>query len=62
MNLARDFGITANKVFYYCDDVERATTFYTETHGVNLVADYGGAKIMRIATTSYLILADASGA
>ncbi len=61
VNPARDFGITANNVFFYYDDVERATRFYTETLGVNLVADYGGAKILRIAATSYLILVDASG-
>lgn len=59
VNPMRDFGITANNAFWYYDDVERANTFYTETLGIDLVADYGFAKILRLATTSYLILVDA---
>ena len=59
VNPMRDFGITANNAFWYYDDVERANAFYTETLGIDLVADYGFAKILRPATTSYLILVDA---
>ena len=58
-NPFREFGITANNAFFYYDDVERATAFYTDTLGVDLVADYDFAKILRLAATSYLILVDA---
>ena len=39
-NPAREFGITANSAFFYYGDVERATAFYTDTLGIDLVADY----------------------
>ncbi len=58
-NPYREFGITANNAFFYYDDVERAAEFYTDTLGVDLVADYDFAKILRLAGTSYLILVDA---
>ena len=58
-NPFREFGITANNAFFYYDDVERAATFYTDTLGIDLVADYDFAKILRPAPTSYLILVDA---
>ena len=58
-NPFREFGITANNAFFYYDDVERAAEFYTDTLGIDLVADYDFAKILRPAATSYLILVDA---
>ncbi len=58
VNPLRDFGITANNAFFYYDDLYAATAFYTETLGFNLIADYGFAKILQIATTSYLTLVD----
>jgi catechol 2,3-dioxygenase-like lactoylglutathione lyase family enzyme len=58
VNPFQDFGITANNAFCYYDDVEAATAFYTDTLGLNLIADYGFAKILQIATTSYLTLVD----
>ncbi len=62
MNPLQEFGITANNAFFYYDDLERATAFYTEALGIELVADYGFAKILHIAPTSYLVLVDgASG-
>ncbi|MDP6607985.1 MAG: VOC family protein [Vicinamibacterales bacterium] len=58
-NPFREFGITANNAFFYYDDVERAAEFYTDTLGIDQVADYDFAKILRPAGTSYLILVDA---
>jgi hypothetical protein len=59
VNPLREFGITANNAFFYYDDLERVTAFYTETLGIRLVADYGFAKILHVAPTSYLVLVDA---
>jgi len=56
----RDFGITANNAFFYYDDLEGATRFYTEVLGIDVAADYGFAKILHIAPTSYLTLVDAA--
>jgi catechol 2,3-dioxygenase-like lactoylglutathione lyase family enzyme len=58
VNPLQQFGITANNAFFYYDDLERATAFYTETLGIKLVADYGFAKILHVAPTSYLVLVD----
>jgi catechol 2,3-dioxygenase-like lactoylglutathione lyase family enzyme len=51
--------ITANNAFFYYSDVEGAARFYTDILGLRIVADYGFAKILRIAGTSYLTLVDA---
>lgn len=53
-------GIQAMNAFYYYDDVEAAWTFYTETLGLPTVVDYGFAKILRVAESSYLTLVDAA--
>jgi catechol 2,3-dioxygenase-like lactoylglutathione lyase family enzyme len=58
VNPLQDFGIAANNAFFYYDDLDAATVFYTATLGLNLIADYGFAKILQIATTSYLTLVD----
>ncbi|MFC1529882.1 VOC family protein [Gemmatimonadota bacterium] len=58
VNPYRDFGITANNAFFYYDDLEQATRFYTRTLGLRVIADYGFAKILQIADTSYLTLVD----
>lgn len=55
-----DFGIRASNLFFYYSDLDQATAFYTETLGMQVVADYGMAKILRVASTSYLILVDAA--
>lgn len=60
VNPLRDFGITANNVFFYYDNLERATEFYTQTLGLSIAADYGFAKILHVAPTSYITLVDAS--
>jgi catechol 2,3-dioxygenase-like lactoylglutathione lyase family enzyme len=52
--------ILATNVFYYYDDVEAAWAFYTETLGLRTVVDYGFAKILRVAETSYLTLVNAA--
>ncbi len=56
----RDFGIRASNLFFYYKDLERATTFYQQTLGMELVADYQMARIFRMTTDSYLILVDAA--
>ncbi len=52
-------NIIANNSFFYYKDLEAAWTFYSETLGFETVADYGFAKILRLAQTSYLTLVDA---
>ncbi|MDX1579884.1 MAG: VOC family protein [Gemmatimonadota bacterium] len=49
---------TASNAFWYYEDLEAATDFYTRTLGLRVAADYGFAKILRIAETSYLTLVD----
>jgi catechol 2,3-dioxygenase-like lactoylglutathione lyase family enzyme len=46
--------IIATNAFYYYDDVETAWTFYRDTLGLETVVDYGFAKILRLAESSYL--------
>ncbi len=55
---ARD--IIANNAFFYYADLRGAFRFYTEKLGLETVADYGFAKILQVADTSYLILVDAT--
>jgi catechol 2,3-dioxygenase-like lactoylglutathione lyase family enzyme len=54
----QDFGTTASNVFFYYEDVEAATTFYKETLGFRVAADYGFAKIMQVAPKSFVTLVD----
>ena len=56
----RDFGLRANNLFLYYRDLDRAAAFYTQTLGMELVADYQMARILRITEDSYLILVDAT--
>ncbi len=58
VNPGREFGIVASNAFLYYRDLERATDFYTRTLGLQLAADYGFAKILRVAATSFLTLVD----
>ena len=51
--------ISANNAFYYYADVEAAEQFYTNTLGLRTVSDFGFAKILQVAPTSYLTLVDA---
>jgi catechol 2,3-dioxygenase-like lactoylglutathione lyase family enzyme len=56
----RDFGIRASNLFLYYKDLDRATAFYQQTLGLELVADYQMARIFRMTADSYLILVDAT--
>ena len=55
-----DFGIRAHNVFLYYEDLSEAADFYTQVLGIEQVADYGMARILRVAADSYFILVDAS--
>jgi catechol 2,3-dioxygenase-like lactoylglutathione lyase family enzyme len=50
--------ILATNAFYYYADVESAWDFYSTVLGFETVADYGFAKILRVAPTSFLTLVD----
>jgi len=52
--------IIATNAFYYYADVESAWSFYRDTLGLETVVDYGFAKIVRLADSSYLTLVQAS--
>jgi len=52
--------ILAANAFYYYRDVDAAWDFYTRVLGLETVADYGFAKILRVAVSSYLTLVDAA--
>ena len=54
-----DFGIQAHNVFLYYEDLRAAADFYTKVLGIEQVADYGMARILRVAADSYFILVDA---
>ncbi len=54
------FGIMATNLFLYYQDLGKATAFYTETLGFEMVADYQMAAILRLTADSYLILVDAA--
>lgn len=56
----RDFGLRANNLFLYYKDLRRAGEFYSKTLGMEIVADYDMAIILRMTFDSYLILVDAS--
>lgn len=55
-----DFGIRANNLFLYYKDLAKAVDFYSNTLGMEVVADYEMAFILRMTADSYLILVDAS--
>jgi len=49
--------LALNPFFYYAD-LDAATRFYTETLGLELVADFGIARTIRTAPASFLTLMD----
>ena len=51
--------IIATNAFYYYNDVDAAWRFYQDTLGFETVVDYGFAKILRIAESSYLTVVKA---
>ena len=50
--------IVANNAFFYYEDVDSAWAFYRDILGLETVADYGFAKILRVAGSSLLTLVD----
>ncbi len=58
VNPMNEYGMTASNVFLYYVDVEAATEFYTKTLGFAVAADYGFAKILRVAPSSFITLVD----
>ena len=48
----------ATNAFYYYRDVEAAWAFYQDVLGLETAADFGFAKIMRVAPASYVTLVD----
>jgi predicted enzyme related to lactoylglutathione lyase len=48
--------IIATNAFYYYEDVDEAWVFYRDVLGFETVVDYGFAKILRLAETSYITL------
>ncbi len=54
-----DLNIQANLVFFYYQDLEAAHSFYDEVIGLEMVLDYGFAKLFRISQSSYIGLVDA---
>jgi len=51
--------IVATNAFYYYRDVDAAWRFYRDTLGFETVVDYGFAKILRLAESSYLTVVQA---
>lgn len=51
-------SVDANIVFFYYEDLDRALRFYEDTLGLELVLDYGFAKVLIISPTSYIGLVD----
>ena len=52
-------ALIASNAFYYYDDVFAAEAFYNQTLGLRTVSDFGFAKILQVAPTSFLTLVDA---
>lgn len=56
----RDFGLRATNAFFYYKDLPKAAAFYKDVLGLEEVADYGMARIFRVAESSFLVLVDAT--
>ena len=50
--------LIASNAFYYYRDLQAAWAFYVELLGFETVADFGFAKILRVAPASYITLVD----
>jgi catechol 2,3-dioxygenase-like lactoylglutathione lyase family enzyme len=53
-----DLNVQANLVFLYYKDLASARDFYANTLGLEMVLDYGFAKLFRISKTTYVGLVD----
>jgi hypothetical protein len=49
-----DLNVQANLVFLYYKDLASAQDFYENTLGLEMVLDYGFAKLFRISLTTYV--------
>ncbi|MBN1221673.1 MAG: VOC family protein [Candidatus Aminicenantes bacterium] len=58
--MEQELDIQANLVFFYYKDLEAAQRFYREVLGLEMVLDYGFAKLFRISQTSYIGLVEES--
>ena len=54
----QDLNVQANLVFLYYEDLASAEEFYKNTLGLEMVLDYGFAKLFRISQTTYVGLVD----
>jgi len=52
-------GLVASNAFYYYQDVHAAERFYHDVLGLRTVSDFGFAKILQVAPSSFLTLVDA---
>lgn len=55
-----DFNIQATNVFLYYKDLAKATRFYTETLGLELLTAYDNASIIKVTDSALIILVDAA--
>ncbi|WP_088124870.1 VOC family protein [Roseivirga misakiensis] len=55
-----DFNIQATNVFLYYKDLKKATDFYTQTLGLELLTTYDNASILKITDEALLVLVDAA--
>ena len=55
-----DFGITGTNVFLYYKDLQKATEFYSETLGMEILTTYDNATILKITGNTILVLVDAA--
>jgi len=57
----RDFlGIQANMLFFYYQNLDAAEKFYRDILGLEVILDYGFAKVLKVSKTLYLGLVDES--
>lgn len=55
-----DFDVKASNVFLYYKDLAKATAFYTQTLGLELLTEYDNASVLKITDSAVLILVDAA--
>ncbi len=61
MMVERDFlGIQANMLFFYYQNLDAAEKFYRDILGLEVVLDYGFAKVLKVSKSLYLGLVDES--
>lgn len=53
-----DFGITGSNVFLYYKDLKKATEFYNEVLGLEILTTYDNATVLKVAGNTILVLVD----